>query len=109
MTKEEVLLGALALNGADKFSCTAHLNDDNTYVETSSAVSGGRGYGGRSASVSVSFSFSRNKNTGKVEMEKRSFSSADCKKVLRDYLDGCGYKKTNRGFFNKLFKSRKHY
>ena len=126
MTKEEVLQGALTLNGDDKkytvtvendaitvrtksdgsdvFRCTAHLNDDNTYVETHAAVGRGRGYGGKAASASVTFSFSRNKNSEKIEVEKRSFKSADCKKVLRDYLETCGYKRTNKGFFGRLFK-----
>ena len=126
MTKEEVLQGALTLNGDDKkytvtvendaitvrtksdsgdvFRCTAHLNDDNTYVETHAAVGIGPDYGGKAASASVTFSFSRNKNSEKIEVEKRSFKSADCKKVLRNYLETCGYKRTNKGFFGRLFK-----
>ena len=130
MTREEVLQGALSLNGDDKnyivtvngdkitvekkkasidndfFSCTAHLNDDNTYVETQIARSGAKGYGGKSASASVSFSFSFNKDNGNIEVEKRTFSSADCKRVLRDYLSSCGYKRTNKGFFKRLFQKK---
>ena len=123
MTKDEVLQGALALNGNDKkytvtvkgdkiiiearysslkrnatFRCVAHLNDDKTYVETHSAHDGTRSEFGKVAIAQMSISFS----LGKKAISS-SFNSKDTKKVLRDYLEACGYKRTNKGFFKKLF------
>ena len=85
MTKQEVLQGALTLNGSDKqytvtvesdtitiqskfsanatgtrtgtFRCVAHLNDDNTYVETHSARDGRRSQFGKVVKVQKSISF----------------------------------------------------
>ena len=125
MTKEEVLQGALALNGDGKgyvvtvegdriviqteysairdgsFCCVAHLNDDNTYVETHTDNSGRGSLGGKSVRVkrSISFTF----GDGGVEVEKKAFNSQELKKVLRDYLASCGYKRTKKGFFKALF------
>ena len=131
MTKEEVLQGALALNGSDKqytvtvegdtitiqskfsanatgtrtgtFRCVAHLNDDNTYVETHSARDGRRSQFGKVVKVQKSISFTFGGGSDIVEVEKESFNSEDIKKILREYLDGCGYKRTNKGFFRRLF------
>ena len=131
MTKEEVLRGALALNGSDKqytvtvesdtitiqskfsanatgtrtgtFRCVAHLNDDNTYVETHSARDGRRSQFGKVVKVQKSISFTFCGGSDTVEVEKESFNSEDIKKILREYLDGCGYKRTNKGFFRRLF------
>ena len=131
MTKEEVLRGALALNGSDRkytvtvegdtiiiqskfsanatgtrtgtFRCVAHLNDDNTYVETHSARDGRRSQFGKVVKVQKSISFTFGGGSDTVEVEKESFNSEDIKKILREYLDGCGYKRTNKGFFRRLF------
>lgn len=131
MTKEEVLQGALALNGSDKnytitvegdkitiqsnfsanaigtrtgtFRCVAHLNNDNSYVETHSAHDGRRSQFGKvvKAQKSISFTFGGENDT--VEVEKENFNSEDIKKILRGYLEECGYKRTNKGFFKRLF------
>ena len=127
MTKQEILEGASALNGDDKnytvrvegdkiilsaetargrFTYVAHLNDDNTYVETHSSVSPGSGYGGRSASAAASISLSLNREKGRIEIEKEAFNSKRCKRLIRDYLEECGYKRTNRGLFRRLFNKK---
>ena len=131
MTKQEVLQGALTLNGSDKqytvtvesdtitiqskfsanatgtrtgtFRCVAHLNDDNTYVETHSARDGRRSQFGKVVKVQKSISFTFGGGSDTVEVEKESFNSEAIKKILREYLDGCGYKRTNKGFFRRLF------
>ncbi len=131
MTKEEVLRGALALNGSDSkytvavegdkitiqakfsanatgtrmgvFSCVAHLNDDNTYVETHTAHDGRRSQFGKVVKVQKSISFTFGGGSDEVEVEKEGFNSEDIKKILRDYLEECGYKRTNKGFFRRLF------
>ena len=131
MTKQEVLQGAITLNGSDKqytvtvesdtitiqskfsanatgtrtgtFRCVAHLNDDNTYVETHSARDGRRSQFGKVVKVQKSISFTFGGGSDTVEVEKESFNSEDIKKILREYLDGCGYKRTNKGFFRRLF------
>ena len=127
MTKQEVLQGALSLNGDDKkytitveddkiiietkyygtpkqkatFRFIARLRDDNTYTETSFDSDGwSMQYGSFTKNKkSVSFTFGgRNEN---VEVEKDSFDSEACKEVLREYLASCGYQK--QGFFKRLF------
>ena len=127
MTKQEVLQGALSLNGDDKkytitveddkiiietkyygtpkrkatFRFIAHLRDDNTYTETSFDSDGySMQYGSfTKTKKSVSFTFGgKNEN---VEVEKDSFDSEACKEVLREYLASCGYQK--QGFFKRLF------
>ena len=131
MTKQEALQGALALNGSDKqytvtvegdtitiqskfsanatgtrtgtFRCVARLNDDNTYVKTHSARDGRRSQFGKVVKVQKSISFTFGGGSDTVEVEKESFNSEDIKKILREYLDGCGYKRTNKGFFRRLF------
>ena len=130
MTKQEVLQGALDLNSSDKkyvitiednkiiieskfnanatgtrkgtFRCVAHLNDDNTYIETQSAHDGSRSGFGKVVKVQKSISFTFGGNDG-VEVEKETFNSEDIKRILRDYLAGCGYQRTNKGFFKRLF------
>lgn len=131
MRKAEVLQGALALNGEDKkytvstegdkiiieakysaniahtregtFRLIAHLNDDNTYVETHSVHDGRHSSFGKSIKIKKSISFSFGSGDDTIDIEKEDFSSEYIKKVLRDYLEACGYKKTNKGFFKKLF------
>lgn len=131
MTKEEVLQGALALNDENKkyivtveenkiiiqskyyatpthtrtgtFRCIARLNDDNTYVETHSDNNGRRMQCGKVAKVEKSITFTFGGKNDAVEVEKDEFNSEDIKKILRDYLDRCGYKRTNRGFWKRLF------
>ena len=131
MTKQEILQGALALNGDDKkyrvtieddkiiiqaryaanathtrdatFRCIAHLNDDNTYVETHTDYDGRRNGFGKAVKVQKSISFTFGGEGDSVKVEKETFNSEDIKKVLRDYLDSCGYKRTNKGFLKKLF------
>ena len=127
MTKQEVLQGALSLNGDDKkytitveddkiiietkyygtpkqkatFRFIARLRDDNTYTETSFDSDGwSMRYGSFTKNKkSVSFTFGgRNEN---VEVKKDSFDSEACKEVLREYLASCGYQK--QGFFKRLF------
>ena len=131
MTKQEVLQGALALNGDDQkytvtvegdtitiqakysanatgmrkgtFQCSAHLYDDHTYVEMHKSHDGGRSMLGKSVKVQKSISFTFGGDSGTVEVEKESFNSEELKKVLRDYLDSCGYRRTRKGFWKKLF------
>jgi len=127
MTKQEVLQGALSLNGDDKkytitveddkiiietkyygtpkqkatFRFIARLRDDNTYTEASFDSDGySMQYGSFTKNKkSVSFTFGgKNEN---VEVEKDSFDSEACKEVLREYLASCGYQK--QGFFKRLF------
>ena len=110
MTEQEVLQGALALNGSDKkytvrvegnkiiietqyrgarvsestFRCIAQLKDDKTYTETSYAFDAySRQYGVRQKAVSYF-----------LDGSKEVFDSKEIKKVLRDYLESCGYKRT---------------
>lgn len=120
MTKQEVLQGALDLNGSDKkyvvtiednkiiieskfnanatgtrkgtFRCVAHLNDDETYIETHSAHDGRRSEFGKVVKVQKSISFTFG-GKDEVEVEKETFHSEEIKKVLRDYLDSCGYQR----------------
>jgi len=113
MTKQEVLKGALALNGRDKkytvtvegdrimietryrgsrvrestFRCIAHLRDDNTYTETNYDVDGYRRQYGYVRQKTVSYC---------PDGSKEGFDSEEIKKVLRDYLASCGYKKTSK-------------
>lgn len=129
MTKEEVLQGALALNGDEKkyivtvednkiilqteyrasigrtgvFKCVAHLNDDNTYVETNSSHDGRRNELGKVIKVQKSISFTFGGESKTIEVEREEFNSEDIKKILRDYLEACGYTRTNKGFFKRLF------
>lgn len=127
MTKQEVLQGALALNGDDQkytitveddkiiietkyygtvkrkatFRFIARLKDDNTYTETSFDTDGyNMQYGSfTKTKKSVSFTFGGKKDD--VEVEKDTFDSETCKKILREYLEGCGYRK--QGLFKRLF------
>ncbi len=109
MTKQEVLQGALALNGSDKkytvtvegdkiiietkyrgtrirestFRCIAHLKDDNSYTESTCDFDGYRKqYGVRKKAVSYC-----------LDGSKEVFDLEEIKKVLRDYLDSCGYQR----------------
>ena len=109
MTKQEVLQGALALNGSDKkytvtvegdkiiietkyrgtrirestFRCIAHLKDDKSYTESTCDFDGYRKqYGVRKKAVSYC-----------LDGSKEVFDSEEIKKVLRDYLDSCGYQR----------------
>ena len=131
MTKQEVLQGALALNGDGKkytvtvegdtitiqakysanatgtrkgtFQCSAHLHDDQTYVETHDSHEGGRSTFGKSVKVQKSISFTFGGDSDAIEVEKESFNSEDLKRVLREYLSSCGYVRTNQGFWKRLF------
>ncbi len=131
MTKQEVLQGALALNGDDKkytvtvqgdkiiiqskfsanatgtrtgtFRCIAHLHDDQTYVETHESHDGGKSMLGKSVKVQKSISFTFGGDGDAIEVEKESFNSEDLKRVLRDYLSSCGYRRINKGFWKRLF------
>lgn len=109
MTKQEVLQDALALNGSDKkytvtvegdkiiietkyrdtrtrestFRCIAHLKDDKSYTESTCDFDGYRKqYGVRKKAVSYC-----------LDGSKEVFDSEEIKKVLRDYLDSCGYQR----------------
>lgn len=109
MTKEDVLQGALTLNESDKkytvsvegdtiiietkyhgtrvrestFRCVAQVKDDKTYTETTYDFDGYRKqYGVRKKAVSY-----------RLGESKEAFDSEEIKKVLRDYLDSCGYQK----------------
>ncbi len=110
MTKQEVLQGALALNSSDKkytvtvegdkiiietkyrgtrvrestFRCIAHLKADNTYTESTYDFDGYRQqYGVRKKAISYC-----------LDGSKQTFDSEEIKKVLRNYLESCGYKRT---------------
>ena len=130
MTKEEVLQGALSLNENGKnytvtvqdnkiiiraeykaslsrkgvFQCIAHLNDDNTYVETHKNSDGRHLEMGKVSYAQKRVTFTFGGKGEKVEVEKETFNSDEIKNILRDYLDRCGYKKTNKGFFKRLFR-----
>lgn len=113
MTKQEVLQGALALNCSDKkytitvegdkiiietkyrgthvrestFRCIAHIKDDKTYTESTYDFDRYRNgyrkqYGVRKKTVSYC-----------LDGSKEVFDSEEIKKVLRDYLDSCGYQR----------------
>jgi hypothetical protein len=109
MTKQEVLQGSLALNCSDKkytitvegdkiiietkyhgtrvrestFRCIAHIKDDKTYTESTYDFDGYRKqYGVRKKAVSYC-----------LDGSKEVFDSEEIKKVLRDYLDSCGYQR----------------
>lgn len=109
MTKQEVIEGALTLNDnykkytvttdGDKiiieakyhdipsrestFRCVARLKDNNTYTETTCDLAGsGVRYGVRKKAVLYT-----------LNGTKETFDSKDVSKVLRDYLDACGYKR----------------
>ena len=105
MTKEEVLQGALSLNGNDRkytvtvegdkitiqsefsanatgtrtgtFCCVAHLNNDNTYVETHSARDGRQSQFGKVVKVQKSISFTFGGESDAVEVKKEYFSSEE--------------------------------
>ncbi len=110
VTKQEVLQGALALNESDKkytvsiegdkiiietkyrgthkrestFRCIEQLKDDKTYTETTYNFDGYRKqYGVRIKSVFYC-----------LDGSKEVFDSEEIKKVLREYLESCGYKRT---------------
>jgi len=132
MTKEDVLQGALTLNDSNKkytvtvednkiiieskysanptntrtgtFRFTARLKDNNTYTETFSDNDGRRIQYGNSIKVKKSISFTLGVDRNTVDVEKRTFNSEDIKKILRDYLESCGYTKASKGFFKRLFK-----
>lgn len=127
MTKQEVLQGALALNGDNKkytitveydkiiietkyygtpkrkatFRYIARLKDDNTYTETYIDNDGYNMQYGSFIKTKKSVSFTFGTNNDKAKIEKDSFDSEACKKILRDYLESCGY--TKQGFFKRLF------
>ena len=109
MTKQEVLQGALALNGSARkytvtvegdqiiieakyrgtrvrestFRCIARLKDNNTYTEATYDFDGYRKqHGVRKKAVSYS-----------LDGSKEVFDSEEIKKVLRDYLAACGYQR----------------
>lgn len=58
---------------------------------------------GKSVKVQRSISFTFGGDNDTVKIEKESFDSEQQKRVLRDYLDLCGYKRTQKGFWKKLF------
>lgn len=149
MNIQEVLQGALALNGDDKkysitvegdkiittvkwmdavffapdsvtdevrqFKFIAKLNENNTWLENdeSKAVKKSAGMGGLSMNYSsfkgkeISFNktigIGKNREDGSVGVIKIEFNSEEYKKPVSEYLAGCGYKKTNKGFFASLF------
>lgn len=153
MTKDEVLRGALLLNGEDKkylisidgdkiitevnyknailfspasvtdtmkqFKITTRLYDDNTYTEFHSdkvrSKSAGNGFAaflqggtyGKVSKAEVSISFGKNKKTDKSGIVKTSFNTKEYKKVIREYLKECGYKKASSCFLKKLFKRKR--
>lgn len=146
---QQVLQGALALNGEDKkyvvtvegndiittvkwmdavffapevvtdevrqFQFIARLKEDGTWLEIdeSKAVKRSAGLGGLSMNYSsfkgkeISFNktiaIGKNRQDDSVGVVKVSFNSEEYKKPVSDYLAGCGYKKTNKGFFAALF------
>lgn len=146
MTKQEVLNGALALNGEEKnyiikvegdkiiievkykdaivfsplspredlsiFRSIACLNDDKTFVEIHKHIESSKGIFKFMKSVSYghkvekSISFGYNKNTGKTGAVVVNFNSKEYIKIVREYLEGCGYKRTRRGFLKRLFKKK---
>ena len=70
--------------GESTFRCIAQLRDDNTYTETAYNFNGYRKeYGFRKKAVSYY-----------LDGSKEVFDSEEIKKVLREYLDSCGYQRT---------------
>ena len=132
MTNEEVLSGATALSredgeyiytvtaeentiilavkrmaeGRNIFRYVAHLNGDCTYTETHTSGSGGGALGGKSASTSASVRLSLNRDSQKIDLKTNTFNSEDAKRIVRDYLEGCGYTKAKAGIFRRLFHKR---
>ena len=131
MTKEEVLQGALALNGNDKkytvtvegdriitevkyatrsttnvFRSVACLNDDNTYVELHKHIDNDDGHVQFGKVIHKYTARSLYIKNGMIQSENEHFNSEDYKKIVRDYLESCGYKRTNKGFFKRLFGKR---
>ena len=126
MTKQEVLQGALALNCEGKeyritveddritieatygefhectFRSIACLNDDNTYVEIHKSRDRNGVQFGKVIKKQWSGTLSFDKKSRKLKAETEKFNSEDCKKVVRDYLESCGYKRTNKGFWRRL-------
>ena len=127
MTKEEVLQGALALNGeGNKYKITvegdriitearfytshttstfrsiACLNDDNTYVEIHKARDEDGVQFGKVVKKQWSGTLSFDKESRKLKADTEKFDSEDCKRIVRDYLESCGYKRTNKGFWRRL-------
>lgn len=84
------------------FRFVVRLRDDNTYTETSFDSDGHRMRYGSFTKTKKSVSFTFGGKNNNVETEKDSFNSEVCKKILRDYLEGCGYKK--QGFFKRLLR-----
>ena len=122
MTKEEVLQGALALNGEDKkyavtteddriiietkyygtppreacFRYIAQLRDDSTYTETHFDRDGYRMRYGSFSKAKKSVSFTFGGKNAPVEVEKDEFNSENIKSILVDYLESCGYKRKKK-------------
>ena len=149
MNIQEVLQGALALNGDDKkyvvavegnkiittikwmdavffapgsvtdevkeFKFIAKLNDNNTWIEMDETKSvkklagvGGfsmnySSFKGKEISFNKTIGVGKNREDGTVGVIKIDFNSEEYKKPVSDYLASCGYKKTNKGFFESLF------
>ena len=129
MTKQEVLQGALALNGEGKkyrisvkgdriiteakvqtghssmtFRSIACLNDDNTYVEIHKSRDSDGIQLGKVVTKQWSGTLSFDKESRRLQAQTEAvFDSEDCKKVVRDYLERCGYRRTNKGFWKRLF------
>lgn len=134
MTREDVLQGALRLNegehrwnvcveddriiatarypsreGLCTFEATFLLHDDQTYVEAHRHKTPHGVQLGRVTTRQTSGTISWNRSKKRLELTNReSFSSEDCKIAVREYLQSCGYKRTNRGFWSLLFGRRKH-
>ena len=144
MTKQEVLQGALLLNGDGKnyvvtidgdriiveikykdayvvsprslqkdveiFRVIAHLYEDNTYRESHQNIYTKSGFDrflrggmyGNVSKVEKSISFGYNNISSELGPVKVSFNSKTYKRILRDYLSGCGYSK--KGLFKRIFK-----
>ena len=96
--------------GLCTFEATFRLHDDQTYVEAHRHKTPHGVQLGRITTRQTSGTISWNRDKKRLELEDReSFSSEDCKIAVREFLQSCGYKRTNRGFWSLLFGSRKKY
>ena len=99
-----------------QFKFIAELNDDNTWVEIDESKSVSKGFKnggfgmqyssfkGKEISFNKTISLGKNRETGKAGVIDITFYSEEYKKPVRDFLSKNGYKKTNKGFWSRLFK-----
>lgn len=97
------------------FKFIVTLNDDNTWTELdktqSSSVKVGLGgisggyssFSGKSISFNKTIAIGKKKDEDGIGVVEFEFNSEEYKKIVREYLEKCGYKKKKKGFFATLF------